>query len=185
MKAACSIIEFKESDMKRTVYSVLFALIMVSAAAAADPVEGLWKSIDEKTGKTTAAWTIYERNGELFGEILVVPDQKADTLATECKGPYKGFPRGGDVTKMTLVNTPFIFGLKRKAAGFWEGGNIIDPKDGKMYKCKITFRQADGSKFTVDTLEMRGEIGLGIGRSQYWERTTPEEIENLKKQRPS
>jgi len=31
----------------------------------------------------------------------------------------------------------------------------------------------------VDTLEMRGEIGMGIGRSQYWLSATEEEARNV------
>jgi uncharacterized protein (DUF2147 family) len=81
---------------------------------------------------------------------------------------------------MTVVNTPFIFGLNKEAEGQWAGGNIIDPKDGKMYKCKIALRKADGKKFAKDVLEMRGEIGLGIGESHYWERITEADIEALR-----
>lgn len=57
---------------------------------------------------------------------------------------------------------------------------FIDPNDGKMYKCKITFRAKDGKKYVQDTLEMRGEIGLGIGRSQFWVRTTKEDASALR-----
>lgn len=159
-------------------FLVLFASVALSAA---DKVEGLWKSIDEKTGKTTAAWRIYQKDNKLYGEIITVPDQDDSKLASDCQPNYKGFPVIGDVSKMTVINTPFIFGLKMKTPGQWEGGNIIDPKDGKLYQCKITFRPADGKKYAVDTLEMRGEIGLGIGRSQYWERTTEPEIAGMKK----
>ena len=35
------------------------------------------------------------------------------------------------------------------------------------------------SKYKEDTLEMRGEIGLGIGRIQFWTKTSLEEISNL------
>lgn len=80
---------------------------------------------------------------------------------------------------MTVVGTPWIWGLTQKSAGQWAGGNIIDPADGKVYKCKITFRAADGKKFKEDTLEMRGEIGMGIGRSQFWKRSTPEDIDQI------
>jgi uncharacterized protein (DUF2147 family) len=41
-----------------------------------------------------------------------------------------------------------------------------------MYKCKIVFHAADGDRYKVDTLEIRGEIGLGIGRSQFWQRAS-------------
>jgi len=166
--------------MKRLIALCILAVFGLASLAAADKVEGFWKSIDEKTGKVTAAWHIYERNGSLYGEILTVPTQKDTTLAFKCRESYKDFPVSGDIRKMTVVNTPFIFGLRMKAPGQWEGGNIIDPKDGKIYQCKITFRPTDGKKYTADTLEMRGEIGMGIGRSQLWERTTESEIENLR-----
>jgi len=165
--------------MKKHVAFLLFALVSI-ALYAADPVEGFWKSIDEETGKTTAAWRIYEKDSVLYGEIVTVPNQDDATIAKDCKSSYKGFPVAGEVNKMTVVNTPFIFGLKKKSEGQWSDGNIIDPKDGKMYKCKITLRKADGKKFTKEVLEMRGEIGLGIGRSQYWERIDETEIASLR-----
>lgn len=164
--------------MKKAFFALALALAAL-VTAVADPAEGLWKSIDED-GKVTAAWRIYQRDGVLYGEIVTVPGQDDATLAKDCKSAYKGFPIAGDVNKMRVVGTPFIFGLRAKSAGAWEGGNIIDPKDGKMYKCKISFRPADGKKFAADTLEMRGEIGLGIGRSQYWVRTTEAEIEAMR-----
>jgi uncharacterized protein (DUF2147 family) len=56
----------------------------------------------------------------------------------------------------------------------------IDPNDGKMYKCKITFHAADGRRYPTDTLEMRGEIGLGIGRSQFWRKSNRTEASGLR-----
>ncbi len=163
--------------MRKTIAVLMMAALCAMAFAAEDPALGLWKSIDEKTGKTTAYWRVYETDGVLFGEIITVPTQTDDTIAKDCKPSYKDFPLPGEVNKMTVVNTPFIFGLRKKATGQWASGSIIDPKDGKVYKCKITFHAADGKDYADDTLEMRGEIGLGIGRSQYWKRTTDEEIE--------
>jgi len=165
--------------MKRFAAMAVIAVFALCSVIAEDLVEGLWKSIDEK-GAVTAAWKIYQTDGKLFGEIITVPGQSDSTIAKDCKGTYPGFPVQGDISKMTVIQTPFIFNLKMKATGQWEGGNIIDPKDGKLYKCKIVFRPADSKKFKKDTLEMRGEIGLGIGRSQFWERTTTDEIDGLR-----
>ncbi len=150
----------------------LFSLTILSQLVlfAADPVEGFWKSIDEKTGKITAYWNIYQKAGLLYGEIISLPDKPSTTIATDVKASYKGFPVAGAVNKMKVVGTPWIFGLSSKSSGVWAGGSIIDPEDGSMYKCKITFRPKDDKKFSVDSLEMRGEIGLGIGRSQFWVR---------------
>ena len=58
--------------------------------------------------------------------------------------------------------------MKQDGEGKWTGGSIVNPQGGKCYTCKITFHAADGKKYKQDTLEMRGEIGMGIGRSQYW-----------------
>lgn len=155
---------------KKVSITVCLALIC-SVFAFADPVEGFWKSIDDKTGKVTAYWNIYQRNNQLFGEIVYLPEEEdQNILADKVKASYRGFPLAGQVNRMKVIGTPWIFGLARKADGEWADGNIIDPESGTMYKCKITFRPMDGRRYSEDTLEMRGEIGLGIGRSQYWVR---------------
>jgi uncharacterized protein (DUF2147 family) len=139
---------------------------------AADPAEGYWLSVDEKTGKVTAGWEIYQEGGKLYGKILSTADHPPGQLADKCNESYRGFPVAGKVNQMPVAGPPWIFGLSpEKQSGQWSGGNVIDPNDGKMYKCKITFHTAGTGKFTVDTLEMRGEIGLGIGRSQFWRKT--------------
>ena len=164
--------------MKKFIFAALLLSVFAGFAFAADPVEGYWVSIDEE-GKLTAGWQIYEESGVLYGKILAVAGKPRDTVATAVKESYKDFPVQGAVNKMTVVGTPWIWGLSKKGAGQWAGGNIIDPADGKVYKCKITFRAADGKKFKEDTLEMRGEIGMGIGRSQFWKRSTPEDIDQI------
>jgi uncharacterized protein (DUF2147 family) len=48
----------------------------------------------------------------------------------------------------------------------WDGGEILDPNKGKIYKSRITL--IDGGK----KLEMRGYIGAPLlGRTQVWIRT--------------
>lgn len=152
---------------------MMLLLALTGAAAvcfAADPVEGCWLSVDEKTGKITAGWEIYQEGGKLFGKVLSTPDTTPETVADRCKESYKGFPAAGKVNQLKVRGTAWIFGLSMDKPGQWSGGNVIDPADGSLYKCKITFHAA-GGKFKTDTLEMRGEIGLGIGRSQFWQKT--------------
>jgi uncharacterized protein (DUF2147 family) len=156
--------------MKKITALVLVLALSAAVSFAADPVEGCWLSVDEKTGKITAGWEIYQEGGKLFGKILSTPDTTADTLADKCKESYKGFPLAGKVNQMKVRGTVWIFGLSMDKTGQWSGGSVIDPGDGNIYKCKITFHAA-GGKYKTDTLEMRGEIGLGIGRSQFWQRT--------------
>jgi len=166
-------------NMKK-IFTLVFTLSVVAGFcfAAADPVEGYWLSIDEKTGKTTAGWYVYQEGGKLYGKILSTNDPK-DTVATKCKESYPGFPVAGNVNQMTIAGTPWIFGLSMDKPGEWSGGSIIDPQDGKIYKCKIIYRNADGKKYKTDVLEMRGEIGLGLGRSQFWQKADQKTASSL------
>ena len=164
--------------------AVLLALVFACFSGfwlAADPAEGFWVSVDDKSGKMTAGWEIYITGNKLYGRILSVADHPQDVKATNCPDSIKGFNQPGKVNEMPVVGTPWIFDLTvDRQPGSWSGGSIIDPDAGKLYKCKITFRPADGKKYMTDTLEMRGEIGLGIGRSQYWRKSNRDEASSLR-----
>jgi uncharacterized protein (DUF2147 family) len=156
-------------------------LLLLGSSLFADPAEGFWLSVDEKTGKTTAGWELYQENGKLFGRILSIAGHPQDTRAAACRESYRGFPLPGKVNELPIVGSPWIFGLSpERTAGHWRGGHVIDPNDGKMYQCRITFHPAEGKRFPQDTLEMRGEIGLGIGRSQFWQRSSREAASALR-----
>ncbi|GHU22279.1 hypothetical protein FACS1894172_02130 [Spirochaetia bacterium] len=167
--------------MKKMGMLCVLTLLVGSWCFAADVVEGYWLSIDEKTGKFTAGWEIKATNGVLEGHILSIYGKPQNEVASACKVSYAGFPVSGDVRKMKVVGEiPWIFGMKMDRAGQWSGGKIINPEDGNMYTCKITFHQADGNKYKVDTLEVRGELFLGIGRSQFWQKATRIEASSLR-----
>ena len=51
------------------------------------------------------------------------------------------------------------------AGSVWKGGEILDPDNGKTYRCKMTLSD-DGKELNV-----RGYIGISlIGRTQTWHR---------------
>ena len=55
-----------------------------------------------------------------------------------------------------------LWGLAKQAADY-QGGEILDPENGKIYRAKMTL--LDGGK----KLEVRGFIGVSLfGRSQIW-----------------
>jgi len=170
---------------------IILALICLTIAATAfaqsaaqlptqeDPVEGFWLSVDDNTNKVTAGWKIYIRNNIVYGEIISLANFKKGMIAVPCKESYHGFPIPGKVNTMPVAGTPWIFGLTKHKRGEWRGGSLINPEDGRMYNCRITFHPADNKKHKEDTLEMRGEIGLGIGRSQFWKKTDEATASNL------
>lgn len=170
--------------MKKLVLNLIFG-ILATHLFADDVATGLWKSIDEKSGKTTGIWRLYETNDQtLQGEMLLAVAYGDDEICKKCKTDYKHFPLKLSAP-VPLLNTPFIYGMKKQSAGSWDDGYIVDPKSGKLYYCELEFDPADGKKHTIDRLKVRGEIGLGIGRSQYWLRSSEAELAKLRKDNPA
>lgn len=126
-------------------------------AQEASPV-GVWRTIDDKTGKERSIIRITEENGELQGIVEKIFDQPGDDpahLCKECKGERKDKP---------IIGMAILWGLK-KDGDAWTGGEILDPKNGRIYRAKVT-PSADGK-----TLNVRGYIGMAlIGRTQAWHR---------------
>ena len=166
--------------MKRiSVFVVVFVFVTVFCFGA-DPAEGFWISYDDKVeNKAVAGWEIYVSGNKLYGKVLSVTGHPQDVKAYNCKESYRGFPVQGKVNEMTVVGTPWVFDLTMKKPGEWSGGQVIDPDEGKIYGCEVTFRPRDGKKYLVDTLEMRGKIGP-FGRSQFWRKATREEASALR-----
>ena len=136
------------------------ALLTAALPAFADPASpvGLWKNIDDKTGKPKAEIRISETNGVLQGRIekLFRPaDQDQNPICDKCDGADKGKP----ILGLSIIN-----GM-RKDGDEYNGGTILDPENGKVYKSKMKLE--DGGR----KLDVRGYIGVPmLGRSQTWVR---------------
>jgi uncharacterized protein (DUF2147 family) len=134
--------------------SLLFS--QLSFAAGNTPA-GLWQSIDDKSGKPRSLIRITEQNGEYSAVIekgLLATDT-GDAVCDKCTDERKG---------QRIVGMTIAKGLKKNGEKF-DGGEILDPDNGKIYKCKMTLKE-NGSQ-----LEVRGYIGISlIGRSQIWHR---------------
>lgn len=145
--------------MKKWIAASGIILCMTTLHAWADgsPV-GLWKNIDDATGKPKALIRITEADGELKGKIekLFRPaDEDQNPKCEKCEGALKDQP----VVGMTILS-----GLK-KDGDEYSGGQILDPANGKLYKSKLAV--IDGGK----KLNVRGYIGMPmLGRTQVWVR---------------
>ena len=135
---------------------VLAAGLVVVAAAETDSPAGLWKTIDDKTGKERSLVRIVENNGIFEGKVEKIFEQSDDDpnhLCKKCEGERKDKP---------IIGMTFLWGLK-KDGDQYGGGEILDPKNGKIYRAKM--RLTEGGR----KLEVRGYIGLSLfGRSQTW-----------------
>ncbi len=132
---------------------LLLNLFIFSNLFAQNTVIGKWKTIDDKTGKPKSIIEIYEKDGKIYGKIIdILNPANKKNICTECSGSEKNKP----VMGMVLIN-----GLTKDDEEY-NGGTIIDPTNGKIYKCYIALEGQD-------KLKVRGYIGLSIiGRTQYW-----------------
>jgi len=128
----------------------------VAPAPQPKPPLGRWKTIDDETGKPKSIVVIWEEKGKLRGKIEQLIRQEGDEenpICDVCEGDRKNKP----VLGMTIM-----WDLE-KDDDEWSGGQILDPKNGKTYKCTIEVVD-NGAR-----LKVRGYIGFSlIGRSQYW-----------------
>ncbi len=135
----------------------LAAALMASAAWAenASPV-GLWKNVDDTSGKPRALIRITEANGVLQGKIekvFLAPNESP--TCTKCEGALKNAP---------VIGLVILSGLKKDGAEY-TGGQILDPDNGKVYSSKVYLAE-NGKKLNV-----RGFVGVSmLGRSQIWQR---------------
>lgn len=136
---------------------IAFATMQTLAQPAATPV-GVWKTIDDGTQKEKSLIRITDTGGVLSGRIekLLDPATPPDQTCKECSDDRKDKP----VLGMTVIRN-----VKQNAddKAVWDGGDILDPNNGKVYKVKLKPIE-NGAK-----LEVRGYIGFSLlGRTQTW-----------------
>ena len=134
-------------------------LAAANAFADASTPAGLWRTIDDKTGKERSLIRISEVNGVYEGKVEKLlnrqPDDDPDNLCRKCEGARKDQP---------IIGMTILWGLRKDGEQFG-GGEILDPKNGKIYRAKMKLLD-NGAK-----LEVRGFIGISLlGRSQTWVR---------------
>lgn len=136
----------------------LLALVgsLLATAALAQTPAGAWKTVDDATGKEKAVIRITEANGVFTGKIEKLLDPtKQDSKCDECTDDRKGKP----VVGLTIMRNV------KKGESYWEGGDILDAANGKVYRVRLSL-SADNKK-----LDVRGYFGNPLfGRTQTWTR---------------
>jgi uncharacterized protein (DUF2147 family) len=134
--------------------AILFSVCFVCSAFAKGPIVGKWKTIDDETNEPKSIVEIFEKDGKFYGkivELFLKKDADQNPTCDECDNddPRKDQPTlGMEIIKGLQVN-----------GDSYSYGKILDPKNGKVYKCKITRED--------DTLKMQGSF-LFFSRTQTW-----------------
>lgn len=134
------------------IYPVFVLSIFLSSSGWSQSIVGKWQTIDDNTGKTRSIVEVFEQNGKYFGKIIklvVEPGEDPNPRCTACTGKLNG----QRVVGMQIINNMV------KSGNEYIDGDILDPENGKSYKCKLWVEEGK--------LKVRGYI-MFLYRTQTW-----------------
>ncbi|MFH1829598.1 MAG: DUF2147 domain-containing protein, partial [Pseudomonadota bacterium] len=150
-------------NIARNTLTILFIIAGIMPAYAKNDFTspaGYWKSIDDDGKTPKSVIEIWIHKGKAFGKIIKLfrmPGEELYPVCDKCEGSNKN---------KRIVGMQILQNLKLDDDE-WSGGTVMDPNNGKTYKCYIAL--LDGGK----KLKIRGYIGFSLlGRTQYWFRTS-------------
>lgn len=137
-------------------------LLCISAdSLAQDDVVDHWVTIDDNTHTPRSIVELYLKGDELYGDIREVYYREGEDKSATCEKCPKHDPR----FQQKILGMTIISGLKKNHKnGKWEGGEVLDPDSGKIYKCSVWL---EGNQ-----LKLRGYI-MFLYRTQTWQRYRP------------
>jgi len=113
---------------------------------------GKWVTIDDESGKKRSVVEIYKKGDKAYGKIIKLfrePDEDPDPVCEECTD----YRKDKKVIGMEIITDMQPEGEE------WAEGEILDPENGKVYRCKIWL---EGNE-----LKVRGYLYF-FYRTQTW-----------------
>jgi len=134
----------------------LLSLLLFSAWSAPCQITGRWTSVDDKTGKKRSIVEIAERSGKYYGRIVQIFSAAGENPDPVCGKCAIEDPRHN----RKIIGMEILEHLVKDGEAY-SGGQILDPENGKVYRCKIWIENK--------ALKLRGYWGPFF-RTQTWHR---------------
>jgi uncharacterized protein (DUF2147 family) len=134
----------------------LIPLLFISLALNGQSILGKWKTIDDASGEQKSIVEIFEKDGKVYGKVIRIfpkPGEEPDPVCDECE---RDDPRH----KKKIIGMEIISAMEKKEEEY-ENGEILDPENGKVYRCKLWLEGGD--------LKVRGYWGP-FYRTQTWKK---------------
>jgi uncharacterized protein (DUF2147 family) len=123
----------------------------------AQTIAGKWTTIDDNSGKEKSVVEVFERNGKFYGRVIRLFRAAGEDPDPVCDACDEDDPR----FKKKIIGMEIIRDMEAQD-GVYEDGDILDPENGKVYKCKLWIEDNE--------LKVRGYWGPFF-RTQSWKRT--------------
>lgn len=136
----------------------LLAMILCASMtlwAQAPDLTGLWQTQDDETGRIKSVVEMSVEDGVLTGrlvELFRLPEEDQDPYCDECEDDRKD---------QRVLGMQIVRGMQPDD-GEWDSGTICDPKNGRVYNCKMWISEED-----PDVMKVRGYIAFFF-RTQSW-----------------
>jgi uncharacterized protein (DUF2147 family) len=136
--------------------TLLLPFLFLAMPSHAQTISGKWKTIDDETGDQRSIVEIFESGGRFYGRVIRIfpkPGENPDPVCESCEDDD---PRKGK----KVIGMQILTGLELLKDQY-ANGDILDPENGKVYRCKLWLEGND--------LIVRGYWGP-FYRTQTWKK---------------
>jgi uncharacterized protein (DUF2147 family) len=136
--------------------TLITLILMLPLAGFGQEIVGKWVTVDDNSGEEKSVVEIFEKEGKYFGKVTKLyrdAGEDPDPVCDECENDDPRY-------KKKIIGMEIIRRME-KSGSEYSDGDILDPENGKVYKCKLWI---EGNE-----LKVRGYWGPFF-RTQSWKR---------------